>query len=764
MPPDAPPGRIDRVACAFLAAAAFLVPLVHSTALADPFAFPKTLATVAAALGLLGCALLSRFLEDGRDRMVSPALALAAVVVAAAGAAALRADNRGLALWGFLEIAAGATLFWGVTRFARAAGAVALLLNAVLLAAALVALGALAQVFFPGAGLALPFLSLLPPTRGGATLGEAGAAAPVLLAALPAGIGAAALQPGWRRVACGGLAGLVAAALLFIGRFDGWIVGSILLGATVLGRGLQVLLGDRRPERLVPDFAGDSVRAVLVALIVVIGVVAAARLAAGLPGGRPVEPLPAASFLTPTSGEPRADRAAALPRALRLIGRHPLGVGPDTFRHAFLEVAWTGDDPSPFTLSHQAVHAGNSYLEMTAEIGVAGGLAFALLVLLALAHAGVAAVRAPRPWDAVGFAAFLGLLTIGLAGFLGAPFQQPAPALLLWIGAGLAQVAAARVAPAGLPARLAPALRPVAPRLLRRPFPGAAGAALWGAAAILLAVAAVGRARGLHLATVGQAALRAGGPEAALAAFGRPPARRLPDHLPRVLAANAYLRLGFHERAAEEFGEALRRSPHFIGAYLGRAAARQAMGRYDLAAEDLEAALAIWPENPDTFIALGRLSVARGRLDLAIDHFLKAIRINHQAADPYFLLGQVYLRRGQVDEAIEAYRMCSMKNPRYPGLNVHLGDAFQKKGLLEMALRYYQAAAVADPKAVEPRLRIASTQHALGQACEALDALRAARELVTDDERRGALLGLLPKIEADCDRERRPAKPRGRSR
>jgi tetratricopeptide (TPR) repeat protein len=763
MPPFSQSSRIDRAGCAVLAAAAFLLPLVHSTRLADPFAFPKQVVAIAAALALFGCALLSRFTEDGQVRLITPALVLAGIVVAAAGLAALTAANRGLALWGFLEIASGAVLLWGVTRFARGPGAAALLFVATLMAAVLVAAGALAQVFYPGTGLAFGSVSLLPATRGGATLGEAGTAAQFLIAAAPAGLGAAALLSGWRRVACGGLVGFIAGALVFLGRWEGWLVGAALLGSAVVARILQVLAGDRRVERFVPDLAGPSLRAVLAGLIGVLLVVSFSRLSAALPGDRPAEPLRGVSLLAPTSGDPVADRAAAVPRTLSLVGRHPLGVGPGLFRHAFLEVAWTGKGGSPFSLSHQAVHAGNGFLEMTAETGVAGGLAFALLTLLVLAQAARAAARSPYPWDAAGFAAFLGVLALAFLAFWGAPFQEPAAAHLFWMFAGLAQVAlAAAGAEGALPARLGPVLRPAPPRLLRARWVGMAGAAAWLLAAAAATLVSAQRAGGSAMALLGQAALQADRPDRALAALGRPEVRRLPDHLPRVLAANAYLRLGFHERAAEEFGEALRRSPYFIAARLGRAAARQAQGRYDLAEQDLDAALAIWPDNPETYVALGRLSVARGRLDLAIEHYRRAVQIDHRSAETYFLLGETYMRRGQIDEAIEAYRVCGMKNPRYPALHVHLGDAFYKKGLLEMALRYYQSAAGADPKAVEPRLRIAGTQHALGLPCEALEALKAARELEADGDRRTAILDLFPRLEGECAKAKKSPRPRPR--
>jgi len=116
-------------------------------------------------------------------------------------------------------------------------------------------------------------------------------------------------------------------------------------------------------------------------------------------------------------------------------------------------------------------------------------------------------------------------------------------------------------------------------------------------------------------------------------------------------------------------------------------------------------------------------------------------------------MGEIYMRRGQIDEAIEAYRVCGMKNPRYPKLPLRTGDAFYRKGLVEMALRAYEAAAAADEKDVESRLRIANTHHALGQYCEAKDALEAARDLETDARRRESILELIKKVAPDCEKQ-----------
>lgn len=63
--------------------------------------------------------------------------------------------------------------------------------------------------------------------------------------------------------------------------------------------------------------------------------------------------------------------------AVRMVMRHPwLGVGPDNFRHVFGEYAGRSE-------WNRNIHANNLYLEMFADLGLLGGLAF--LAILAIA-------------------------------------------------------------------------------------------------------------------------------------------------------------------------------------------------------------------------------------------------------------------------------------------------------------------------------------------------------------------------------------------
>jgi tetratricopeptide (TPR) repeat protein len=755
MPQVTNPSRLDRYAVRVLAVALFVAPLAHSTRITEPFALPKQIILLAAAVALLGLAIASHLFEaDSSPALVSAAFWPAGLYLVAAAVATTLAVNRGLALWGFLELGSGLAIGWGVTRFLRDPSGAGLLFKSAAAAAVLVSAGMLAQVFLPGAYLSIAGVSLLPAVRAGSTLGDPGLAGAYLLLAVPACIGAAALSRGAWRTLWGAATGLPAAALLYAGRPESWIVGVVLLALLAATRLLQVARGGRRWRALLPDLSGDGLRALLAALIVLLAVLSLARWPDLNPGGEPVESLRGITLLSPTTGDPVVDRAAARDRAPELLRLHPLGVGPDMWRHAFLEVCWTGKTPSPFSLSHQSVHPGNAFIEAAAETGVAGGLALAALCLVLLIQAARAACGPPGPWSAAGYAALNLLACAMVIGFFGAPLHEPATAMLFWAMAGLVQPALLGGADgAGAARLLTPRLRPFVPRPVRRRAWSGVAAAVWIAVVTLLAWQLTVRVQASADTLLGRAAMTAGNDRLAAQLLTRPEVKRSPEHLPHVLLGSVYLRLGFTEQAAAAFDAALARSPFFLAAYLGRASAYTTAGRYDLADDDLRAALRLWPANIDTLMVLAKLQTTRGRLDEALQTYKRISTLNDTLAEPYYHMGEIFARRGQIDEAIEVLQICSTKNPRYPHLNLSLGDVFYRKGLLEMALRYYQGSATQDEKSVEARLKIANTYHAMGQYCDAREALEAARDLETDTSLRLQILDMIKKVDPACRKQ-----------
>lgn len=732
--------RPARLPAAVLAAVLVLLPLLHWGGLADPFAPPRSILLAAAALLLVGHAAWRAMRGLAPPPAPRRLLLPVAGLLAAAACAAMLSFNRGLALRGLADLASLAVIAWAASGLAadpkRALG----LLRLAVLPATLVAAGVLAQAFVPGYTIAIGALSILPPAPAGATFGDPGLAAQWLLLAWPLALGSVATGRGIPRLLAATGLGTIAAALLFAGGPEAWIAAAIVLLAAIVARTVQAILTGGGWSELASELDGSALRAAAAALLVVSLVAAMARFP-GLASPVPVTPMTHVSLLAPTSGSPAADRSAAVRGSMAMISNHPAGCGVGNFRHGFLEVAWTRVPSSPFSLTHQAVHAGNGFLELAVEAGVAGGLLFTLLILIALVSAWRAASRMSEGRRPLGLLLTIALVAVVVVGWLGSPFQEAAPAAFVFLLLGMALPAAGADRPTGR--------RPLAFALL--------------AAAVLLAIAAIPwYARRLEVGRAtqaGQALLLAGDAAGATAALDRPMVLAAPDHLPQAILGNALVKQQEYQRAAERFAAVLDRSPWFLGAHLGRAACLQELGRYDLAAADLEAAQAIWPQSSPTTMAMARLDERRGRLDQARAGFLSAAALDPASADPWVAIGELDSRRERYDTAFEAFRKAASINPRLPRINVLIGDTLDRRGFADLAVGFYKKAATVDPTSTEPWLRLANVLHALNRDCEARESLHSAREVETDARRRDALDGLIDQLDPACRAETAKRKP-----
>jgi Tfp pilus assembly protein PilF len=719
----------------------FLMPLFHVAGLGDPFALPRSALLHAGALALLAEAALGALRSENAPRLSRVGAVVGILFLIASGLAAGLSVNRGLALRGLADLAALVVVAWGAFRLASEPAKVATLFRATLAAAALVAAGLWLQVLLPGFHLALGPLSLLPPSPAGSTLGDPGLAAQWLVLSLPIGVAAVSLASGAMQMIAGAALGLVAGTLVIAGRPEGWFAAAGVVVAMVATRAMQAVSYAGGWSELTPRRGGSGLWVAAVAALVAILVVISPHVP--YIGSESV-PLPKVGLLAPTTGDPSVDRSAAVKGTLAMIGLHPFGVGPSFWRHAFLEVAWTRVQPSPFNLNHQAIHAGNSFLELVAETGLPGGVLFAALLILAMLGAARAAFTAPgspenRSRRVAAKAAIDALLAVVMVGMLGSCLQEIAPALVAFVAIGIGMASANATAVAS------PAWRRATAVIVLLLTCGLAASD---------AVALSGRFRVARATFAAQALAGAGDQAAALAALSGPDVARSPEHIPHALLGSVSLRSGRGEEAAAHFGDVIDRSPWFIAAFLGRAAAWEGLGRYDRAEEDLRRALSVWPGSPGVTLALGRLSARRGRLEQALATLHQAADLDPTQAEPWVAIGEIQLRQGRADLAAEAFQTAAEKDPSFPRVNILIGDALEKKGYPEIAVGFFQKAASVDSTGVEPRLRLANALHATGKRCQALDSLKAARELETDPGRRDALADIIDRVESDCRAEK----------
>jgi tetratricopeptide (TPR) repeat protein len=616
---------------------------------------------------------------------------------------------------------------------------------------ALAAVASLAQILRPGFNLMIGSISIVPPAPAGGTFGDPGLLAQALLLALPLAVGAAALCGGALRLVLGGWIGILSAALLYGGKPEGWLVAAFVVALLLVVRVARSALAGNPWTDLVPDPGGPTVRTILAAGAGLALVLAAARLPGMGTGGAAPAPLEHVGLLAPTTGDVTADRAAGIRGSLALLGRHPLGVGPGAWRHAFLEVAWTAVPSSPFSLSHQAVHAGQAFLEAGAELGSLAFLALVALLVVVLGRAFRAALRDGGAWGSIGLTSCIAILTGAIVACYGSPFQEAAPAALFAFACGLGLAAWQRVSAASEAEEAAGGFASGRRRALRLAA-GLVAVVTLAAAGLLILPSRVAAAR---LTREAQGLHGAGDARGALQLLTSPVERRAADHLPHALRGQAALRVGAWQDASDAFADTLKRSPSFVSAHLGRAAAEEMLGHYDRSAAELDEASRIWPDSYDILMARGRLDMRRGRVEQAMADYQEAAKAGPKMGDPWFALGEILLRRGDNDRAIEAFHLCLEKNPRFPHINLNLALAYEKRGMNDMALTHLQREAALDDRAIEPRLRMANLFHAEGRDCDAKDALGVARDLETDPARRATLLGLIDQMDASCRLEQK---------
>jgi len=731
-----------------------LLPVAHSATLSDPFELPKEMLLAGAAVLLLVCLAAASARRNPPATTFRARLPIAvplAIALVAAGLATARSATQGIALSGFLMLVSLVVVAAAVPLAVRRDRDVLVLLGAAIAGIALAAVASLAQILRPGFNLMLGPFSIVPPAPAGGTFGDPGLLAQALLLALPLAVGAAALCGGALRLALGGWIGILSAALLYGGKPEGWLVGAGFVVLLFVVRVARSALAGNPWTDLVPDPGGPTVRTILAAGVGLALVLAAARLPGMGTGGAAPAPLEHVGLLAPTTGDVTADRAAGIRGSLALLGRHPLGVGPGAWRHAFLEVAWTAVASSPFSLSHQAVHAGQSFFEAGAELGIVGSLALLALLAVVLGRAFRAALRDGGAWGSIGLTSCIALLTGALVACYGSPFQEASPAVLFAFACGLGLAAWQRVVAASEAEEPSAGFASGRRRALRLAAGLVAVVAL-AAAGLLILPARVAAAR---LTLQAQGLLAAGDARGALQLLTSPVARRAADHLPHALRGQAALRVGAWQDASDAFADTLKRSPFFVSAHLGRAAAEEMLGHYDLSAAELDEASRLWPGSYDILMARGRLDARRGRVEQAMADYQEAAKAGPKMGDPWFALGEILLRRGDNDRAIEAFHLCLEKNPRFPHINLNLAIAYEKRGMNDMAITHLQREAALDDRAIEPRLRMANLFHAEGRDCDARDALGVARDLETDPSRRATLLELIDQMDASCRLEQK---------
>lgn len=146
-----------------------------------------------------------------------------------------------------------------------------------------------------------------------------------------------------------------------------------------------------------------------------------------------------------------------------------------------------------------------------------------------------------------------------------------------------------------------------------------------------------------------------------------------------------YARIGSHDLAIEDFGQAMKIIPHRSDPYYLRGVSRAATGKVEGAIADFDAAIARDPNHADALTYRGKALLEIGDVDPAIADFTEAIA-KGDPPDAFFGRARAYMQKREFALAIDDLDVVIGIVPNNPELLYHRGVAHAEAGNLDAAL------------------------------------------------------------------------------
>jgi tetratricopeptide (TPR) repeat protein len=222
-------------------------------------------------------------------------------------------------------------------------------------------------------------------------------------------------------------------------------------------------------------------------------------------------------------------------------------------------------------------------------------------------------------------------------------------------------------------------------------------------------------------------------------------------HATEVTSGNylAYNNLGFYlskrGRAAEamrDYQKSLEINPSYADALNNYGFALAGQKRYREAIGYYEAALRVHPGNVEVENNFGNALSELGQLDAAVGHFLVALRQNPEHADAQNGLGITLAMQGKLDEAIGHFRAALRARPGYASAHSNLGNALAAQHKFAEATAEYEDALRLEPNDARSQNNLGNVLAEQGRLEEAIVRYTRALELNADNPEAHFNLGM----------------------
>jgi Tfp pilus assembly protein PilF/class 3 adenylate cyclase len=168
--------------------------------------------------------------------------------------------------------------------------------------------------------------------------------------------------------------------------------------------------------------------------------------------------------------------------------------------------------------------------------------------------------------------------------------------------------------------------------------------------------------------------------------------------------------------ATRHFDDALRASPDYVDAYIGRAEARRLLVQYELSIEDCKKIIQIRADDPRGYNCRGSGYQLLKQYEPALRDFNEAIRLNPGFAMAYSNRGGAYSGLQQYDRAVQDYSQAIHLRPRNVLFHQKRAAAYNSLKQYDKAIKDYTEAIRLQPNDLRAYLLRASSEDASGDS------------------------------------------------
>jgi cellulose synthase operon protein C len=127
-----------------------------------------------------------------------------------------------------------------------------------------------------------------------------------------------------------------------------------------------------------------------------------------------------------------------------------------------------------------------------------------------------------------------------------------------------------------------------------------------------------------------------------------------------------------------------------------------------------------WPDDASVHNLVGRIAASVDKLDVAREHFVKVQQIEPSEVSSYRSVAAIDIRRGDLDAAREQFLLALEQQPASSNLMMDLVDLESRAGNPGASHEWLKKASAADPAAIDPRLLLAESYQARGEAAASI--------------------------------------------